>query len=464
MKTLFRSILLIQSLRSRNKPPSKLQAQLDIGGKKMRILLLGSGGREHAIASRLVSSESVQSLYVSPGNGGMATLHAKCHLVDLDPCDPSAVVDFVNNKKIELTVVGPEAPLAAGVVDAVQGAGFAVFGPTRAAAQLEVSKAYSKAFMERWRLPTAESKTFSDYAAAKAFLQAAPWPVVIKASGLAAGKGVVLPHTMRQAEDTLRGMMKEGRFGSSGETVVIEERISGPEVSLLCFSDGKDIAVMPTARDHKRLMDGDLGPNTGGMGAYAPVPEIDTESIQIWTDEILRPTIAGLSAQGTPYVGILYAGLMLTARGPKILEFNCRFGDPEAQAILPLLDSDLATLMMDCARGCLDPNTIKWKPKSAATVVLASGGYPLQYEKGFAIHGIDKAAQREDTYVFQAGTSISNHTLVTSGGRVLCVTGLGEDLASALETAYTGLADIDFEASQHRTDIGWTSRNSGRKR
>ena len=451
-------------MRSRNKPPSKLQAQLDIGVNKMRILLLGSGGREHALACGLIKSTGVDSLFVSPGNGGIATLDANCHIVDMDPCDPSGVVQFITEHKITLTVVGPEAPLAAGVVDAIKAAGGLVFGPTQEAAQLEVSKAAAKAFMERWRLPTAESKTFTDYDSARNFLREAPWPVVIKASGLAAGKGVVLPNTHEQAEVTLQEMMLESRFGSSGETVIIEERMSGPEVSLLCFSDGDRLAVMPTARDHKRLLDGDLGPNTGGMGAYAPVPEITAENVQVWTDTILRPAIAGMKAQGTPYVGILYAGLMLTARGPKLLEFNCRFGDPEAQVILPLLESDLAAIMLDCARGELKPETVHWKDQTAATVVLASAGYPRQYKKGVPILGIESLEHQTDTHVFQAGTTIDGDQVVTSGGRVLCVTGLGTDLAGALDTAYDGLKNIEFDGAQFRTDIGRSSRSYGRKR
>ena len=430
----------------------------------MRILLLGSGGREHALASGLINSSGVDVLYVSPGNGGISTLHPNCQVVEMDPCDPERVVQFISDHQITLTVVGPEAPLAAGVVDAIKAADGLVFGPTQEAAQLEVSKATAKAFMERWRLPTAESKTFTDYESARSFLRAAPWPVVIKASGLAAGKGVVLPNTQDQAEVTLREMMLESRFGTSGETVIIEERMSGPEVSLLCFSDGERLAVMPTARDHKRLLDGDLGPNTGGMGAYAPVPEITQESVQTWTDTILRPAIAGMKAQGTPYVGILYAGLMLTARGPRLLEFNCRFGDPEAQVILPLLDSDLAALMLDCARGELNPDSVQWKDQTAATVVLASAGYPRQYKKGIPISGIDGVANKLDTHVFQAGTAIEGDQLVTSGGRVLCVTGLGTDLAQALDTAYAGLDDIQFDGAQYRTDIGRSSRSAGRKR
>ncbi len=429
----------------------------------MRILLLGSGGREHALAVGIIESKNVKTLFVAPGNGGIQTLDTRCECVDLNIVDPKSVTEFVNRERVDLTVVGPEAPLAAGVVDALQANNHLVFGPTQAAAELEVSKAASKAFMKRWHLPTADSRTFSDFKSASEFLDTAPWSVVIKASGLAAGKGVVVPSNLERAHASLRNMMLESAFGEAGQTVVIEERMSGPEVSLLCFSDGERIAVMPTARDHKRLLDGDLGPNTGGMGAFSPVPGIEQGEINLWVDTILKPAIAGLKAEGRPYVGVLYAGLMLTSKGPKLLEFNCRFGDPEAQVLLPLLDCDLVSLMSDCAHGTLKPESVIWKAKSAATVVLASDGYPLKYEKGFPISGIEDANALNACQVYQAGTQVDDKHVVTSGGRVLCVTALGDDLESALEGAYAGIQHITFEGAQYRQDIGQTETRKGKR-
>lgn len=429
----------------------------------MRILLLGSGGREHALALEIINSQDLERLYVAPGNGGIQTLGERCECVEMDIVDPDMVAQFVKEQRIDLTVIGPEAPLAAGVVNALQAANHLVFGPTLQAAELEVSKAASKAFMKRWHLPTADSHTFSDFDQASEFINNAPWSVVIKASGLAAGKGVVLPNTTEQAQTTLREMMVDCAFGDAGQTVVIEERISGPEVSLLCFSDGQRIAVMPTARDHKRLLDDDQGPNTGGMGAFAPVPGITQTDVEMWTETILKPAIAGLRAEGRPYVGILYAGLMLTSKGPKLLEFNCRFGDPEAQVLLPLLESDLLKLMVDCAQGRMDPASVVWKNKSAATVVLASGGYPRNYEKGFPISGIDAANAMDGCRVYQAGTRIHENVLLTSGGRVLCVTALGDDLETALQSAYEGVAKIQFSGAQYRRDIGQRSVMKGHR-
>lgn len=427
----------------------------------MRILLLGSGGREHALALGIIQSPKTTELFVAPGNGGMEALDSRCHCVPLDINSPSAVTEFVSARHIDLTVIGPEAPLAAGVADALSQTQSLVFGPTQQAAELESSKAAAKAFMARWDLPTAESRTFRDFDSARAFLGEAPWPVVIKASGLAAGKGVILPESEQEAIDALEQMMLKSSFGDAGQTVVIEERMSGPEVSLLCFSDGKNIAVMPTARDHKRLLDGDEGLNTGGMGAFAPVPGISHEDTQAWSQAILQPAIAGLKAEGRPYIGVLYAGLMLTADGPKLLEFNCRFGDPEAQVLLPLLDCDLVELMTRCATGTLDPKAVKWHDKSAATVVMASAGYPKSYKKGYAIQGITSANAHPDCHVFQAGTKVENEELVTSGGRVLCVTALGATLELALGTAYEGIKLIQFEGAHYRTDIGRSAAKGG---
>jgi len=422
------------------------------------ILLLGSGGREHALALSFARSNRVDRVYVAPGNGGTAqaagAFGSKIANVAIPVTDLDALFDFARNQSVDLTFVGPEAPLAAGCVNRWQDAGMAIFGPTQLAAQLETSKAFSKAFMKRWDIPTAASAEFTDYDAARAYLDAHWGPLVIKASGLAAGKGVLLPETLEEAHDGLRKIMVDAAFGDAGDEVVIEERLVGEEVSLLAFCDGVTAKVMPSARDHKRVFEGDRGPNTGGMGAYAPSPALDAATAAAFEASVLQRTVEGMAAEGNPYLGILYAGLMLTPDGPRVLEFNCRFGDPETQVILPLLRTDLLDIVESCLGQRLNATEIDWHPGAAATVVMASGGYPGAYQKGEAIAGVDDADALDSVVVYHAGTKRDAAGLVTNGGRVLAVTGVGDDLTGALERAYAGATLIAFEGAHLRKDVG----------
>jgi len=422
------------------------------------ILLMGSGGREHALALALARSPRVDRVYVAPGNGGTAhasgAIGAKITNVAIPVTDLDALFAFAREESVDLTFVGPEAPLAAGCVDRWQDAGMAIFGPTQRAAQLETSKAFSKAFMKRWDIPTAASAEFTDFEAARAYLDSHWGPLVIKASGLAAGKGVLLPETLEEAHAGLRNIMVDGAFGDAGHEVVIEERLVGEEVSLLAFCDGVTAKVMPSARDHKRVFEGDLGPNTGGMGAYAPSPALDAATSAAFETSVLQRTVEGMAAEGNPYQGILYAGLMLTPDGPRVLEFNCRFGDPETQVILPLLQTDLLNIVESCLAQRLSTDEIEWHPGAAATVVMASGGYPGPYRKGETITGVDDADALDDVVVYHAGTRQTDDGLVTNGGRVLAVTGVGGDLTGALSRAYAGAALIDFEGAHLRRDVG----------
>lgn len=418
----------------------------------MRVLLVGNGGREHAIAWSLTRSPDLAQLYVAPGNGGTARL-PKTENVPIPATDIPALLAFAQQHIIDLTVVGPEAPLVDGLADALREAGLRVFGPDRAAAQIEGSKAFSKQFMHQHGIATGKALTFTDLVDALDYLSALDELPVIKASGLAAGKGVVLPENMDQARDTLRAIMAERRFGDAGDTVLIEERMSGPEVSVLAFCDGDSVALMPAAQDRKRLRDHDEGPNTGGMGAFAPAPLATPELLETALHDVILPAVRGLSEEGAPYVGVLYAGLMLTGDGPKVLEFNCRFGDPETQAILPLLKSDLLAVMNACVDGTLAQFDIQWSDQTAATVVAASGGYPGDYETGRIITGFD-AAEAEGCTVFHAGTTLDGGDLRTAGGRVLAVTGTGPDLPAAIQRAYAGIAHIHFDDMHFRTDIG----------
>ncbi|MCI0396525.1 MAG: phosphoribosylamine--glycine ligase [Chloroflexi bacterium] len=421
------------------------------------ILVVGSGGREHALAWALARSPRVGQIYVAPGNAGTAEVAGN---VPIGSEDIPALLTFAREKAIGLTVVGPEAPLAAGIVDAFQAAGLPIFGPGRAAAQVEASKAFAKAFMRRQGIPTAAYATFSDYAEARDYLgnQSLPNGVVVKASGLAAGKGVIICDDLAEAEAALQQIMVTREFGPAGDEVVIEERLSGPELSLLAFSDGRRVVPMLPARDHKRIYDGDQGPNTGGMGAYAPPPDVDQAVVDDIVATVLQPAITGLAEQGTPYVGVLYAGLMLTADGPKVLEFNCRFGDPETQAILPMLESDLAEIMLACLDGQLRPDLVRCRPGACATVVLAAPGYPGHYPKGLPISGVAEAAQLEHITVFHAGAAWDDGQLITSGGRVLAVSAWGEELPAAAARAYAAVAHIHFEGAHYRRDIAGSWR------
>ena len=410
----------------------------------MKLLIIGSGGREHALSWRLAKSPKVTKIYVAPGNGGTAKEN-KCENVSVQ--DP---LDFAKQQNIDLTIVGPEVPLAEGIVDKFQAVGLKIWGPSKAAAQIEASKAFAKDFMERHNIPTAISKTFTDFNESLNYLKTLSKLPVIKASGLAAGKGVILPENLAEAEAALRAIMLEKKFGTAGKEVIIEERLEGQEASVLAFCDGQNIKIMPSAQDHKRALDGDKGLNTGGMGAYAPAPLITTELLQNITNDVLQPTVDGLKAEGMPYVGILYAGIMLTESGPKTLEFNCRFGDPEAQVILPLLETDLLDIIESSISGTLDSLDVAWQQNSAATVVLTSGGYPEAYEKGKPIIGLDV----KEALIFHAGTSLQNGQVVTSGGRVLNVVGTADNLKDALQKAYQAIKGIHFEDMHYRKDIG----------
>jgi phosphoribosylamine--glycine ligase len=424
-------------------------------GAALKVLVVGSGGREHALVWKLLQSPRVEHVYVAPGTSLEGWRQAdRCLTVTHIPDDDLfALARLAQQENFDLTVVGPEAPLAAGIVDTFHDLQLKIFGPSQAAARLESSKAFAKSFMRDYGIPTAEYCAFSDYEEACDFVSSFNKPLVVKADGLAAGKGVVICDTVAEAHSALQKIMLDRDFGSAGDTVVIEERLIGREVSVLAFSDGRNIAVMPPARDHKRVFDDDQGPNTGGMGAYAPVPDVSPQLLDRICRTILQPVVDGMAERGTPYIGILYAGLMLTSAGPKVLEFNCRFGDPETQVILPLLETDLLEIMLACVAGRLDEVSIHWREGACATVVLASPGYPDSYPKGLPISGLDSFSQ-DSMMVFRAGTRYQNEQLVTAGGRVLAVSALGLDLPDALQKAYSGLERIHFEGMHYRRDIG----------
>ncbi|MCC7359147.1 MAG: phosphoribosylamine--glycine ligase [Anaerolineales bacterium] len=418
----------------------------------MRVLVVGSGGREHALAWKVAQSPRLGRLFVAPGNAGTAALAEN---VSLAADDVPGLTAWAARHGIDLVIVGPEAALAAGLADALRAAGVPVFGPTRAAAEIEASKAFAKDFMARHGLPTAAYGIFTDFYAAIGYLLGVDFEqggVVIKASGLAAGKGVMVPTCADDAEAAVREIMLDHAFGAAGDVVIIEERLSGEEISLLAFSDGVTVKPMLPAQDHKRIGDNDTGPNTGGMGAYAPAPACPPELVAALTRDILQPAISGLAAEGRPFVGVLYAGFMLTPTGPKLLEFNCRFGDPETQALLPLLDSDLLEVALACTQGRLAEVDVRWKAGAAACVVLAAPGYPGAYPSGAPISGL--AGPFDQAVVFHAGTRLANDQVITAGGRVLGVTGWDADLPAALRRAYAAVECIHFSGAQFRRDIG----------
>ena len=414
----------------------------------MRVLIVGSGGREHALAWKVVQSPRLTELFVAPGNAGTAAYN-----VEIATDDTARLVAFATDRKIDLVIIGPEVPLAAGLADALRAAGVKVFGPSQAAAEIESSKAFSKAFMVRHNIPTARFAAFTEFDAARRHLATIDYPVVIKASGLAAGKGVIIPSTHDEALSALQSIMLDHEFGAAGDEVIIEERIAGEEVSLLCFTDGTTVAAMPPAQDHKRLLDGDRGPNTGGMGAYAPAPVCPPELAEQFAETVLQRAVDGMRAEGRTFVGVLYAGLMLTDEGPRVLEFNCRFGDPETQVLMPLLDSDLLTIAEACVGGRLADTEVRWNAGAAASVMIASAGYPGAYASGRLITGLDEPCA--NAVVFHAGTKSVGGATVTAGGRVLAATGWGETIDEALQYAYAPIASIEFEGMQFRNDIGW---------
>ena len=418
--------------------------------KTIDILLLGSGGREHALAKKLAESPRCGTLYIAPGNGG--TLQEGVN-VALAEDGPEAVAAFAREEGIGLVVIGPEAPLVAGVADAVRAAGIACFGPGAEGAQMEGSKRFSKELMERAGIPTAAYGSFTDEEAALAYVREQGAPLVVKADGLAAGKGVVVATEQGQAEEAVRECFA-GAFGDAGSTVVIEECLTGPECSLLAFTDGKTVRPMATAQDHKRALEGDRGPNTGGMGVYSPVPIVTDEELAVMK-QVMADTVAELAAEGIDYRGCLYGGFMLTPEGPKVLEFNARFGDPETQVILPRLKNDLVDVMLACAEQRLDEVELSWRDEWAVAVVLTSAGYPGSYEKGKVITGVEDADALDGVTVYHAGTAVTDAgELVTSGGRVLAVTALGDTFEAARDLAYAACEKIDFEGKTLRHDIG----------
>lgn len=417
----------------------------------MQVLVIGSGGREHALAWKAAQSASVEKVYCVPGNPGIAQI-AEC--VPMDISDNDALVAFALENKIDLTIVGPEVPLANGVVDAFRAKGLAIFGPTQAAAQIEGSKSFAKDLMKKYGIPTAAFEVFTDAEAAKAYIVEQGAPIVIKADGLAAGKGVVVAMTLDEALEAVDMMMCDQAFGSAGCQVVVEEFLTGEEASILTFCDGTTIVPMISSQDHKRAYDNDEGPNTGGMGTYAPAPVVTADVLARVQKEILEPTVAAMKAEGMPYTGCLYAGLMITENGPKVIEFNARFGDPETQVVLPLLDSDMAEVMMACVNGNLADLDIQWKDGAAVCVVMAAGGYPQGYRKGDVISGLDKAAELGAT-VFHAGTAVKDGNIVTNGGRVLGVTAIGTDIRKAVDNAYEAVRSIHFDDVHYRNDIAY---------
>lgn len=415
----------------------------------MKVCVIGSGGREHALAWRLSISPSVTKVYAIPGSVAMSDC---AELVGIDWQQSDHLISFLKDNQVDLVVVGPEAPLVAGLADVLNKAGIPVFGPSKAAAQLEGSKVFAKDLMKKYNIPTAAYGVFHKVDEAKAFIAQTGAPIVVKADGLAAGKGVIVAMTIDEANVAVEDMLSGNRFGDAGSTVVIEEFMEGEEASLLAFVDGKTVVPMIASQDHKRIFDGDKGPNTGGMGTYAPAPVLTDALRDAAMKTILEPMVAVMEKEGMPYVGCLYAGLMITDEGPKVVEFNARFGDPETQVVLPLLDSDLGEIMMACAKGTLTSNMVKWKDSSAACVILASKGYPETSSKGDVISGDIK--QYDTTIVFHSGTKLVGENYVTNGGRVLGVVGLGKDLRTALDRAYERIEHIDFEGMQYRTDIG----------
>ena len=416
----------------------------------MKILVIGGGGREHALVWKLSQSPKVKEIYCAPGNAGIANL-AEC--IEIRPDNLTGFLNFAKSHKIDLTVVGPELPLALGVVDEFQRAGLRIFGPTKAAAMIESSKIYAKQFMKTYHIPTAKAHSFDSIEKALGYARQQELPLVIKADGLAAGKGVMIAHTLAQAEESIGQMMHSRVFGSAGEKIVIEAFLTGEEATILAFTDGRGVSLLPASQDHKRLGDGDQGANTGGMGAYAPAPVVTPEIQGQVLRHIVKPTLHGLAEEGCPYKGVLYFGLMICKEGPRVLEFNCRFGDPEAQVVLPLLDSDLVDILEAVIDERLDQVTIRLKALAAICVVLASSGYPEESPQGFPVKGLKLAQKLKDVLLFHAGTALRNDRVVTHGGRVLGVTALGADLRSARDRAYKAIAKIDFEGMQYRKDI-----------
>ncbi len=416
----------------------------------MKILILGSGGREHTLTWKTAQSCAVDQIYCAPGNGGMAQI-AQC--VDLRVDDLDGLADFAEQQSIDLTIVGPEAPLVAGIADLFARRGLPIYGPTQQAMQLEGSKSFARDLLRKYSIDDIRFEVFDEAGAAKAYVRRRGVPIVVKADGLAAGKGVKVAQTIEEAEAHIDLCLEEGGFGSAGDVVVVEECLVGPECSIKVFSDGETVVPMVSSQDYKRIGDGDTGNNTGGMGCYSPVPALDQATFDYIVEKLVKPTVAALAEEGYPYVGTLYAGCILTDKGPKLLEYNCRFGDPETQVVLPRLDTDLLEILQATVEGRLDEVEIAWHDARCVCVVVASGGYPDKYETGKPIIGLEDAAKLEDVVVFHAGTAQQSGQFMTNGGRVLGVTALGETFGAARERAYEAAEMIDFEGKYHRSDI-----------
>ncbi len=416
----------------------------------MKVLIIGSGGREHVLAWKLKKSPLVKEIYCAPGNGGIAAI-AQC--VDIEATDIERLAGFAKEKKVDLTVVGPEAPLVAGIVDFFEQQNLKIFGPSQKAARLEGSKVFAKEFMRKFNIPTAPFKAFDDKDEALEFLTVSPLPLVVKADGLAAGKGVFICTKIQEAREAVEQIMGQKIFKEAGSRIIIEECLIGEEASILAISDGKNYVILDSSQDHKRIFDDDLGPNTGGMGAYSPAPVITEELLRKIGMQIVDPVIRGMNKQGTPFKGVLYAGLMMTDEGPMVLEFNVRFGDPEAQAILPRMKNDLAEILQSISEGHLEKVKMDWDKRSCVCVVMTSGGYPGEYETGKEIKGLD-TVKDSHTVVFHAGTKKEDSKIVTAGGRVLGVTSLGETIEQAIERVYNAVEKIKFERCFFRRDIG----------
>ncbi|MFA6050199.1 MAG: phosphoribosylamine--glycine ligase [Candidatus Paceibacterota bacterium] len=415
----------------------------------MNILVIGGGGREHALGWKIKQSHKTEKLFFAPGNAGTATIGENAVL---DPKNHSSVIEFCKENSVELVVIAPDDFLAAGLADSLLKAGIKAFGPTKAASELEWSKAFAKEFMVRHNIPTAAYKTFTDPNEAITYAETQSFPLAIKADGLALGKGVVIAESFEEAKDAIESMMEDGIHGDAGRIIVIEEFLTGREISTHAFCDGENVVMFPSSQDHKRIFEGDKGPNTGGMGTIAPLPWVTRELMERIKKEIVVPCIKAMKEEGKPFQGILYPGIMVTETGPKVIEFNARFGDPETQSYMRLLKTDLVDIMLACAEGALNEINIEWNEGAACCVVLASGGYPGTYEKGKEIAGLDTLSEEE--IIFHAGTKIQDGKTVTSGGRVLGVTAIGTDLKDALEKAYKTSEKISFEGKQFRKDIG----------
>jgi len=416
----------------------------------MKVLVIGSGGREHTLVWKIKQSPKVSKVYCAPGNAGISQL-AQC--VDIDADSIKKLIDFAKKEKIDLTVVGPELPLSQGIVNEFNQQGLRIFGPSKKAAEIESSKVFSKYLLKKYNIPTANYEVFQNSEKALAYIQQQTFPLVIKADGLAAGKGVFIVKNLLEARDALNALMEEKKFGEAGRQVIIEEFLEGEEVSILAFCDGKTVVPMVSSQDHKKIFDNDLGPNTGGMGAYSPVPFYPDEFEKRVLEEILKPTVKGLQNEGKEYKGVLYAGLILTKEGPKVLEFNARFGDPETQVILPRLKTDLIDILNAVIDSTLHKINIEWEDNAVVCVVVASGGYPEKYQKGKVINGLDKLEKMKNMIAFHAGTKFQEGRVVTSGGRVLGITAWDETISKAKEKAYKGIEEIYFEDMYYRKDI-----------